>query len=505
MTDYQKDNKVDSQNDNLSKAVSESLDWIPFPKQAAALARREYEICFGGSRGPGKTDTGMVWMVEPEYIANPRYRGLVIRQVAEDLSDWIARAKIMYAGLGAVFTGKPATIRFPSGATIICGHLKDKDAFTKYQGHEYQKILIEELTQIPREGDYESLIASARSTVPGLPAQVFATTNPGNAGHAWVKRRFVDVAREKVYYPDITLPSGKVLKKGGRSRIFIPALLFDNPALLEKDPEYVRGLLAMKDIVKRKAWVEGDWDVFSGQYFKVTGKNIITPFSIPDSWHRYRGFDWGFRDPSAMLWAAVDPGGKVYVYREMEERGLTPTRLGERINMMTGINENIVATPSDPSVWAQKESYKSKENDQTKTIPDYLEEVGVYLTPANNKRIHGWQTVREYLYCDDNIKPQVVFFDTCPLIIEYLGALVHDETKVEDVADSSVDHLPDALRYLLVHCQESPDSLPPTKSTLQQGFDEIIRNNLANQHKTVDTFDGKQTIGGRRDWSDGLC
>lgn len=72
----------------------------------------------------------------------------------------------MYLPTKAEFAGNPAEIKFPSGAIIRTGHLKDENAYSKYQGHEYQKILIEELTHIPRESDYEKLLGSCRSTVP---------------------------------------------------------------------------------------------------------------------------------------------------------------------------------------------------------------------------------------------------------------------------------------------------------------------------------------------------
>ncbi len=70
------------------------------------------EILFGGARGGGKTDTGLVWM--QEHHANPRYRGLVIRKHVSDLRDWVDRAARMYQGLGAKVAYRPWEITFPS-------------------------------------------------------------------------------------------------------------------------------------------------------------------------------------------------------------------------------------------------------------------------------------------------------------------------------------------------------------------------------------------------------
>ena len=115
----------------------------------------------------------MAWLLRATQF--PDARMLVIRRNADDLADWIDRAHKMYPY--AKITGKPATIRFPSGAIIRTGHLKDDQAYTKYQGHEYQRVLIEELTQIPSEESYLKLISSCRSTIEGIEAKIFFTSN----------------------------------------------------------------------------------------------------------------------------------------------------------------------------------------------------------------------------------------------------------------------------------------------------------------------------------------
>lgn len=210
-------------------------EWRPYLHQEKALRSKAYETLFGGSRGPGKTDCGISWLLYD--IDNPNLRQLVIRKNADDLSDWIDRATKRYTSMGAKVSGKPATIKFPSGAVIKCGHLKDDQAYTKYQGHEYQRMLIEELTQIPDEKRYLQLISSCRSTIDGLSARIFATTNPGGVGHGWVKERFVDPSKPGEYFKD---------KISGRLRIFIPATVDDNPALMKNDPDYVKFLDSLR-------------------------------------------------------------------------------------------------------------------------------------------------------------------------------------------------------------------------------------------------------------------
>ncbi len=228
--------------------IKQEIIWQPHTgPQTEVLTRNENEILFGGSRGGGKTDAGLAWLLRP--IGEPRYRFLVIRRNSKDLDDWIDRAKYMWRGTGAVFV--QGEVRFPSGAVGRFGHLHDDDAYERYQGHEYQRMLIEELTHIPNENLYLKLKASCRSTVPGLRPQVFATTNPGGQGHAWVRDRFVARAT----------PGTRYTSPEGLTRVFIPARVYDNPTLIKNDPGYVKMLEELPDNL-RKAWLEGSWDDF---------------------------------------------------------------------------------------------------------------------------------------------------------------------------------------------------------------------------------------------------
>lgn len=199
-----------------------------------------------------------------------KYRALIIRLNAKDLSDWIDKAKALYEPLGAEFIGSPVEIRWPSGPIFRTGHLKDENAYTQYQGHEYQRMLIEELTQIPDVGSYEKLISSCRSTVEGIEAQVFCTTNPGNIGHQWVKDRWNIEDKFSWGKPLLGMSavvSGELIE---RYRIFIHAKVEDNPKLLQADPGYVAQLESIADPNLKRAWRDGDWDnpIIPGAIYK---------------------------------------------------------------------------------------------------------------------------------------------------------------------------------------------------------------------------------------------
>lgn len=296
------------------------IKWRPQKKQEIALKSNADEILFGGARGGGKTDAGMAWLMYD--IDKPKYRALVIRRNYTDLSDWIDRAKDFYNDAGGKFTGDKFT--FPSGAIIKTGHLADTDAYQKYQGHEYQKIVIEELTHISRESDYEKLLASLRSTVKGIKPQIFCTTNPDGAGSEWVKARW--------NIPD--LPTDVIrTEKDGRVLFFIPSKVYDNQILIESDPKYVNYLNSIKDPELKRAWLEGSWEGFGveGSYYGEQMKAVKVKKGIYDELLPvYTWCDLGMADSFAIgyfqhyanEWRVID-------YDEFEGEGL-----GDVINRM---------------------------------------------------------------------------------------------------------------------------------------------------------------------------
>ena len=438
--------------------MSEKIIWQPHAgQQTKALQQTAFECCYGGARGGGKTEAGLAWMIEPAYLQNEKYRGLVIRRNYDDLRDWIDRAKMFYRSLGVKVTGNPAEFNFPSGAKIRTGHLADSDATYKYLGHEYHKILIEELTIIPDEENYLRLISTCRSTVKGLEPQVFCTTNPGGAGHMWVKQRFVDVAREKEYIDPVT----------SRTRIFIPSTVYDNPTLMENDPQYVNTLKGLPDEL-REAWLNGSWDVFSGQYFGKwrQEKHVISPFSIPDDWHRYRAIDYGFANYFACLWIAIDYDGNAFVYREHYEKQKTLGYHTQKIKELSG-DEKYQNTLADPAMWIRNPQNTNNWSNALPThmsIADIMLFDGVSVNKANNDRVSGWNLVREYLEWNDSDKPEprIKFFSNCENLIRTLPMLVHSDKRPEDLDTTQEDHCADALRYALMYVgSPNNDSVKP--------------------------------------------
>ena len=94
------------------------------------------------------------------------------------------------------------------------GHAMHEKDIRNYDSAEYNFVAFDELTHFTRF-QYEYLaFTRCRSSDPDLPAIVRSASNPGNIGHGWVRKRFIEPARagRTVLEQTITDVTGKRYK-----------------------------------------------------------------------------------------------------------------------------------------------------------------------------------------------------------------------------------------------------------------------------------------------------
>jgi hypothetical protein len=255
--------------------------------------------------------------------------------------------------------------------------------------------------------------------VNGFPKRIYYTCNPGGEGHAWVKRLFIDRRYNEGEYPE--------------DYSFIQALVTDNKALMESDPDYIKQLESLPPKL-REAWLHGNWDIFEGQFFEdfrtvpdikaahehgctLTADelkearrwcHVIAPIDLSAGearhWTIYRSYDFGYGKPFSCAWWAVDYDG--ILYRIMELYGCTKTP-----------NEGVRWTPdqqfreiarveaehpwlkgkriegvADPAIW---------DASRGESIADTATRYGLYFIPGDHERIPGWMQCHYRLQFDD--------------------------------------------------------------------------------------------------------
>lgn len=229
-----------------------SLKWSkyiphqPTPKQAVFLSLPHREAFYGGAARGGKSDA--LLMAALQYVDVPGYSAVLFRRTYQDLAlsdGLIPRSYEWLAGTDAVWheqAGRdvpPKSWRFPSGALLSFAYMDAPMDHLRYQGAAYQFIGFDELTHFS-ERQYLYLFSrlTRLAGVP-VPLRMRAASNPGGAGHEWVKLRFV--------------------KPGAPGRPFVGAKLDDLDGIV--DAEAYDANLRQLDSVTYRQLRHGDWDV----------------------------------------------------------------------------------------------------------------------------------------------------------------------------------------------------------------------------------------------------
>lgn len=436
----------------------------PNEKQALFLTDTHKYIGFGGARGGGKS-----WAVRVKAVLlclnYPGIKVMIIRRTYPELQEnhILPLCEMLHchaedkAQRVASYNDSKKHITFPNGSRILfryCDNEKDADRF---QGTEVDVLFVDEATHQSEE-KMDKLSACVRG-VNGFPKRIYYTCNPGGVGHAWVKRLFVDRQYKPGENPD--------------DYSFIRSLVRDNLALMQSDPEYVRKLEALPPKL-RKAWLDGDWDIYEGQFFEEFADrpehyidrqwtHVIEPFEIPDGWRIYRSFDWGYAKPFSCAWWAVDYDGVVYRILELygctdtpnEGVKWTPERVFAEIHRIETehrwLRGKTIQGVADPAIW---------DAETGESIADVATRYRVYFDKGDHARLPGWMQVHYRLYFDDNGYPMMYVFKNCKAFIRTMPLLQYDEHRVEDLDTDGEDHVADEVRYFLMTRPIKPRKAP---------------------------------------------
>lgn len=421
--------------------------------QTAFLASAEREVLYGGAAGGGKS---YAMLADPlRYMTHPQFSGLLLRHTTEELRELIWKSQELYPKIypGIKWSERKMQWEAPSGARLWMSYLDRDEDVLRYQGLAFSWIGFDELTQWHTPFPWNYMRSRLRTAAPDLPIYMRATTNPGGPGHAWVKKMFIDPSApgksfwatdvetgETLIYPKGHSKEGQPLFK----RRFIPALLSDNPYLMQTG-DYETMLLSLPEH-QRKQLLEGNWDIAEGAAFPEFNRavHVVEPFDIPKNWTKFRACDYGYGSYSAVVWFAVSPSEQLVVYRELYVSKVLAKDLAHMILRAEDGDGGMRYGVLDSSCW-------HKRGDTGPSLAEQMIAEGCRWRPADRSagsRVAGKNEIHRRLQTDSfTEQPRLVITNNCTNLIAQLPIIPLDKKNPEDIDTKSEDHLYDALRY----------------------------------------------------------
>ncbi len=184
-----------------------------------------------------------------------------------------------------------------NGSILAVGGL---DRPSKIMSSEWDLIYVQEATDLT-EDDWEACTIRLRNSK--MPyQQLIGDCNPDAPMH-WLRQR---------------ASNGKTIMLESRHEDN-PVLFDENGVPTVKGERYLSVLDSLTG-VRLARYRYGIWAAAEGAVYEDSWdrkRNVIPPYHIPAEWPRYLAIDFGFTHPFVCLWAAIDPDGRIIIYRQL--------------------------------------------------------------------------------------------------------------------------------------------------------------------------------------------
>jgi len=440
--------------------------FVPLPRQVDFFECPAPYVLFGGAAGGSKSKALRQYAYQ-ECLRVTGFRVLLLRRTYGELEQTHLRdAELEAPRFGAQAVPSANVVRFPNGSVIQSGHCQTTADAARYLSAEYDLILFDELVTF-EESQFLLIGSRARTSKPGVTPRVLSGTNPGGPQSHWVRSRFIDKTVDLDEYPDYR----------PEDYAYLPSRLEDNPYL---DASYEKKLLALPPELRR-AYREGDWDIFPGQYFPefrrkthVSPEHITYDADIP----RVCAVDWGFVKPGICGWFVLLPEGRVYLEDEYVFTRTVASDVAKEIkrrSMDRGIK--VRYTVGDTAMW-------TPDSQTGESIAETFSRHGVPMQQSDKDRLNGWQRMRHWFRVSPDGQPWFTASPHCTYTARTIPSLVSDKNKPEDVDTDGEDHAGDALRYFCMS-RPAPGTLGGAKAPAKPWTMGWVKSQMSSQPRGV--------------------
>jgi len=338
------------------------------------------EVIISGPAETGKT-TAALHRLHTFLCNYPRSQGVMARKVRDTIFGTVLQSyarKVLPEGHNIrPFGGeRPTWFDYPNGSRLWLAGLDDPGKALSSERDVVYVNQAEELTL----ADWETLATRTTGRAGNAPYnQLMGDCNPGPAHH-WIKQRAA---------------AGRLLLLESRHE--------DNPTLFTAAGEMTeqgrRTMAALDSLtgVRKERLRYGRWASVEGTVYEFDARvHLIDPFPVPRLWRRFRVIDFGYTNPFVCQWWAIDPDGRLYLYREIYMTGRTVSRHAGQIKACGG-DDRHEATVADHDA----------EDRAT------LAQEGIHTTPAAKAVSPGIQAVERRLARAGDGRPRLFVMRGC--------------------------------------------------------------------------------------------
>lgn len=342
---------------------------------------RDTEVAAVGRAGSGKT-LAAAWKIHITAMKVPGLRGLMLRATHTSLTATTLVTFQRQVALAALADGSvrwyggsgkdPAAFRYANGSEIL---VAGGDRPEKFLSADLDRIFVDEGVEITLDL-WETLITRLRGKAPTY-KQIVLATNPSHPQH-WIKQR---------------------ADAGGLT--MITSSHRDNPFYVNRDGSYTAegaDYMAKLDAltgVRRQRLKEGRWTAAEGVIYDEWDDTIhlVDRFEVPAEWPRIWGVDFGFTNPFVCQFYAIDPDGRLYLYRELYQTRRTVDEHAKTI--LAAVTEKDEKTGA--RVWLEPKPFAIVADHDSGDRAVLERELTLGTTPARKNVKTGIQAVKARL------------------------------------------------------------------------------------------------------------
>lgn len=423
----------------------------------------------------------------------PRTIGFIIRKTYDDLLDNHIRPMLYleHPWLKRYYNVQEKLLRLPGNSWLrFISSDNYEDIFSLY-GKEAADVMVDQAEQFTEE-QLEFLHTVNRCTTNiEIKPKTLWSFNPGGIGHQYLKRIFIDKDYKDYENPldfyfvraygwdNVEWVRPSLEERGMKVDDYYSMPRHERRTYFIMNSDYGRTLQSQPE-EKRRAQLDGDFDVYAGQFFYNFRREIhvIDPPNLTDesfavsfmNWNKVGGLDWG--DTTVLEICFIDYQGNIVFYKENTTKEMPPA---DRFNAMADLlmKNSLFRLPifhdTDMLISLQNYALASAKNVQTlgnEIFTQRMKDLAPILIPVSKGRAEhrgfranvndmfrqglDWKKDKEGILTQ---KPKIYMTRDCSGLISELPLFVTDEKSNEQMDfehKKQSDHHFDAAKFAYV-------------------------------------------------------